>query len=585
VTIPDYLAELTAAEATAARVGSDGHYADRAVAHPEPWEASHPLPEGERPAFPIHELPEPLDAYAKALAWATQTPLALAAIMVLCVLATALAKVITVVVRPGWVEPVNLYGLVSLASGNRKSAVVSAVGKPLREHELDEGERLQIPIAQARSRREVAEKRLEKLKAKLATEDNRDEALRLQADVNELTERLLVDPDLQAPVAPRLLMDDTTPEKLAAMMADHHGRMGVLSAEGGIFQTIGGRYSDRQADSLDLFLKAHAGDDMPIDRIGRDTKALRAPALTIGVAVQPHVLSGIAAQPGFRGTGLLARYIYGVPESTVGRREIAPSPVPAWIKERYAGLITRALRLPIDGTPVALDVRAAAVFQSFERRLEPRLGPDGDLEHIADWGSKLAGLVARLAGLFHVVVCVGLGLRPWDQEVEQETVERAIRIAETFLIPHAKTAFAVMGADPALDEARHVLRVVRTWEDPTLTRRDLHQRLRARFPKPEHLDRPLAILVEHGFVRPMPAADPRPGRKASPTYEINPLLHTHNTRNTQNPPPPGSSEDSVHSVYRLGPAISSNGHSNSKDGEPDFSSIDSLEAEYEEVVL
>jgi hypothetical protein len=582
---PDYFAELAAAEATATHGGVNGKNPNQSSKHPEPWEPPHPLPEGERPEFPIQELPEPLSSIVNALAWATQTPLALAAIMVLCVLATALAKVIAVMVRPGWVEPVNLYGLVSLASGNRKSAVVSAVGKPLREHEIAEAERLQIAVAQARARREVAEKRLEKLKAKLATEDDRDEILRLQADVNDLTERLLVDPELQVPIAPRLLMDDCSPEKLAAMMTDHHGRMGVLSAEGGIFQIIAGRYSDRQADSLDLFLKAHAGDDMPIDRIGRETKALRAPALTIGVAVQPHVLSGIAAHPGFRGTGLVARYIYGVPESTVGRRQIAPTPVPASIEERYAGLITKALHLPIDATPVSLDAQAAQVFQAFERRLEPRLGPDGDLEHIADWGSKLAGLVARLSGLFHVVLCLGARLQPWDREIARDTVERSIRIAETFLIPHAKTAFAIMGADPALDHARHVLRYVLNWDGPTLTRRDLHQRLRASFPKPEQLDRPLAILVEHGYLRPAPTAENRPGRKASPTYEINPRIHTQNTQNTQNYPPAGSFEDSVHSVYAFGGEFSPNGHASRNASSPPFSSVESSEADHEEVLL
>jgi replicative DNA helicase len=581
----DYLGELASAEAAVQRVNLNGHGGEWSSHGSAFWESPHPLPEGQHPEFPVEELPEPLASFVKALACATQTPLALAAIMVLCVLATALAKVIAVLVRPGWVEPVNLYGVVSLASGNRKSAVVSAVGRPLRDYELAEGERLQIEIAQARSRREVAEKRLDKLKAKLANEDDRDASLVLQSDVNDLTERLLTDPDFLVPIAPRLLMDDTTPEKLAAMMTDHDGRMGVLSAEGGIFQTIGGRYSDRHADSLDLFLKAHAGDDMPIDRIGRDTKALRAPALTIGVAVQPHVLSGIAAHPGFRGTGLLARYIYGVPESTVGRRQIAPTPVAARIEERYTRLITAALHLPIEANPVSLDAQAAAVFQTFERRLEPRLGPDGDLEHIADWGSKLAGLVARLSGLFHVVLSLGDGIRPTNRAVDRETVERAIRIAEAFLIPHAKTAFALMGADPALDQARHVLRVIQTWDGFTLTRRDLHQRLRASFPKPEQLDRPLAILVEHGYLRPAPAAENRRGRKASPTYEINPLIHTRNPHNTQNAGPTRRFEDSVNSVYGSYSECAPNGHGSQNGSESTYTSVEASEADYEEVLL
>jgi hypothetical protein len=580
----DYLGELATAEKAVQPANINGRGSKSFLDRPEPWAPPHPLPEGERPEFPVEELPEPLASFVKALAWATQTPPALAAIMVLCALATALAKVVTVLVRAGWAEPVNLWGLVGLGSGNRKSAVESAVSRPLRDYELDDGERLLIAIAQARSRREVAEKRLEKLKTRLAHEDDRDESLRLQSDVNDLTEKLLTDPDLIAPVAPRLLMDDTSPEKLAAMMADHHGKMGVLSAEGGIFQTMAGRYKDKGAESLDLFLKAHAGDDMPIDRIGRDTKPLRAPALTIGVAVQPHVLTGILADPKFRGTGLLARFIYGLPESTVGRRQIAPGPVPSSLEEQYARLISTALHLPIEAREVSLGDQAAVVFKAFERRLEPRLGPDGDLEHIADWGSKLAGLVARLSGLFHAVHCLGDGVQPWDRPIAQETVECVIRIAESFLIPHAKTAFALMGADPALDQSRYVLRVVRGWEGPTLTRRDLHQRLRASFPKPELLDRPLAILEEHGYLRRVtPSAESRSGRKPSPIFEINPLIPTQNARNTPNAAAPERSEDSVHSVYRWGAACLPNG--DMAGNASDLASGEAWTVEYQEVTV
>jgi hypothetical protein len=82
---------------------------------------------------------------------------------------------------------------------------------------------------------------------------------------------------------------------------------------------------------------------------------------------------------------------------------------------------------------------------AFERDLEPRLGPDGDLEHLADWGSKLAGKVARRAGSLHVVQTVTEGGALRSRVVSAETMCAVIQIAESFLIPHAKTAFALMG--------------------------------------------------------------------------------------------------------------------------------------------
>jgi hypothetical protein len=173
-----------------------------------------------------------------------------------------------------------------------------------------------VTIAQTQARRAMEEKRLERFQRDYAREDDGAARLAIWSDIQDLVERLATDPQLQVPTAPRLLVDDVTTEKLAALMADNNGRIGVLSAEGGIFQTIAGRYKDKGTESLDLYLKGHSGDDMPIDRIGRPTKHLHAPALTMAVAVQPDVLAGLAAHPSFRGLGLLARFDYACPAAT-----------------------------------------------------------------------------------------------------------------------------------------------------------------------------------------------------------------------------------------------------------------------------
>jgi hypothetical protein len=250
--------------------------------------------------------------------------------------------------------------------------------------EAEAAERMRLEIAQAMSRRAVAEKKLEGLQKQLARTFDRDESLRLEGGADDLIRQLESEPGLQVRVAPRLLVDDITPERLADLMAEQGGRLAVLSAEGGIFQTMSGRYSEKRADSLDLFLKGHAGDDMPIDRIGRQTKHLTAPALTMALSVQPEVLVGLAAQPGFRGRGLLARFAYACPASIVGRRDIAPEPVPQRVEAAYKHLIGSIHALPQHGGTLSFSTQASAEFMMFERRLEPRLGIDGDLEHLQD---------------------------------------------------------------------------------------------------------------------------------------------------------------------------------------------------------
>jgi replicative DNA helicase len=520
---------------------------DSADAEDIPWLDPMPLLEGDRPPFPTSTLPAVLRAFVEALAEATQTPAALPAMLGLAAIATAAAKRVTVRVRNGWHEPVNLYVVVALDSGNRKSAVLREVAAPLRAYEREQARELAVEIAQVESRRKIAEKALERAQREASNPDGanywqaREEADRLARD-------LIESPELRVPRAPRLLVDDITPEKLAAMMLEHGGRMAVLSAEGGLFDIMSGRFSkDGKAPSLDLFLRGHAGDDLPVDRLGRTGGVLVNPALTMGLAVQLYVFRGLANRPGFRGTGALARYAFGLPTSFVGRRKVNPPPVPQEATDAYAKVVQGILALPLPdeaneqgALELVLSSEAAQRFLDFERALEPRLGSDGDLGHIADWGGKLAGLVARLAGLFHVVACAGNASSPGDRTISGATMQDAITLAREFLIPHAITAFGEMGADPVLEDARIVLRKLERWDDTTFSRRDLHQRsLKGRFRQPDELDRPLHILAAHGYIRPAvasPTEKPRRGRP-SDRYEINPALRSQNPQNPQKAQP------------------------------------------------
>ena len=128
------------------------------------------------------------------------------------------------------------------------------------------------------------------------------------------------------PPVPRLVADDVTPEAAASLLAEQGGRLAVLSAEGGIFATLAGRYSG--TPNLEVFLKGHAGDLLVVDRKGRDHEYVEHPALTLGLAVQPEVLTDIAAMPGFRGRGLLARILYALPPPPSAGARSAPRPHP-----------------------------------------------------------------------------------------------------------------------------------------------------------------------------------------------------------------------------------------------------------------
>jgi hypothetical protein len=278
-----------------------------------------------------------------------------------------------------------------------------------------------------------------------------------------------------------------------------------------------------------VFLKAHAGDPLRIDRVGRPAEYVRLPRLTLGLTVQRDVLRGLAALPSLRGRGLLARFLYALPESLLGRRDTQPQPVPAAVRAAYVANIESLLRLvparTADDAPcphvVPFSGAAQERMQDFLARLEPQLGPDGDLGHVADWGGKLGGVVARVAGLLHAATHRDA---PWCEAIQAGSVAAAITLAE-YLIAHARAAFAEMGADPDVESARHVLRWLERQGTEAFTRRDAYQGTKGRFKTVAALDPALRLLAAHDFVRERPAEDRtnRAGRKPSPIYDVNPL--------------------------------------------------------------
>ena len=127
----------------------------------------------------------------------------------------AIARNVQVSPRPGWYEPTNLYVIVALAPGQRKTPVFKAALRPVRTLERqrmrdwEEQERL-VEISGA-----IFEKRRKELVSEAAGDDELDPE-RLAAMMDELLAGL---GPTEAAAAPRLLTEDVTPEGLAGLLA------------------------------------------------------------------------------------------------------------------------------------------------------------------------------------------------------------------------------------------------------------------------------------------------------------------------------------------------------------------------------
>ncbi|WP_375538671.1 YfjI family protein [Streptomyces griseorubiginosus] len=487
---------------------------------PEVWEDPIPLTgRRERPPFPAHVLPAWLGEFVTAVAQETQTPVDLAGSIALAVLATAAGGRSVVHVRGNWREPTNLYTVVALPPANRKSAVFALLTNPLYEAEKQLKTAMKPVIVEAELTARLAKEAADRAAAKAASADGdkRDDMVATAVGLAQTADTLTV------PAEPVLLADDSTPETVTSLMAEQGGRLSVMSAEGGIFDIIAGRYSG--APNMEVFLKGHAGDRLRVNRQTR-REYIDAPALTIGLAVQPDVLKDIGKVKGFEGRGLLARFLYSLPVSTVGDREIITDPVPEETAAAYTEQVidlTLSLAEWTDPAVIQLSPEADTALIAYQKRIEPQLkARGGTLGHISNWAGKLAGATARMAALLHLADHGGGG---YAHPVTADTMSAAIELGQ-YYTAHALAVFDVMGADHTTARAHSVLETLRTQRWTEVSKRDLMVKLsRSEFPTAADLDPTLNLLEDHGYVRVQPIVRTGGrGRPPSPRYLVHPRL-------------------------------------------------------------
>ncbi len=476
---------------------------------------------GRLPRFPVDALPETLRAWVEAEATATQTPPELAAAIVIAVLSTITAKHFDVQVKPGWVEPLSLYMLAAMLPGERKSQVFKDASKRLREWEKTRAEAMKATIAAAVTARTIKEKRLDALITKAAKGDTNS------ANAGQEAQELAIElAESYIPVAPLLSVDDVTPEKLSSLMYEHGGRMAVMSAEGGIFDTIAGRYANG-IPNIEVLLKGHAGDDLRVDRVNRAPLHIQSPTLTMCICAQPEVLQGLTSKPTFAGRGLLARFLYVLPTSLMGSRDVSPPPVPREVTAAYEKLVSSLLsrtnrerkQREIAAERLTLSPEAVEGVHGFMRRIEVQLGPGGDLEQIRDWGAKAAGALVRIAALLHLADSFESSESFEQGVVSRRDLDESEKIL-LFFLSHSMAAFRVMGMDSTLANARKLLNWIQRNQFDTFSKRDAQQKNRALFKTASDLDPVLKTLEEHGYIRRARSAPT--GGRPSPTFEVNP---------------------------------------------------------------
>lgn len=481
------------------------------------WDAPMLFEEVETPLIPASLLPGAFGRFALALANAAEIPEALSVMTILGAISAAAAKLFEVSPNAGWGEPVNIYTMIVLPPANNKSLVIRSAMQPIDSWEFGKRQALAAAIRDAQSERKNQESQILSLRAKAAKETNPDKQKDLFWKVKQLEANLTV-----VPVAPQIYLNDVTPETLATAVCEQNGRIGLISDEGGIIETMGGLYSKGHAN-YDILLKGIDGGRMRLKRKDRDLDVN--PILTIALVVQPQILRNMSDHKALQGRGLRERFLFVLPQSRLGYRTLETAPVPTDIATAYHQAMQQLLDIePKSDCGIELPRRltlaadAKAAWQSFRHEVEAMLRPDGKLSPCQGWGGKIVGFSLRIAGLMHVAehgeskLQIGVG-----------TMQNALTMAR-LLIDHALAAFGQMQDDQPTEDAKAVLAWITQAGAASFRRSDCLRKFHGRFTTKKRFDAALAVLIDRSVIGPVRAETTTAGKRGTMLYDVNPTL-------------------------------------------------------------
>ena len=427
------------------------------------------------PCFDPEWLPEPLRAMCEALAANLSVPLDLPACIGLGVASACGCGKICLNIREDWTEHGQLYMLVVMDSGSKKTPTFKKMTDVLFQTQAEENQRRAVQIKQDEAEVEV-------LKAEKA------EAIKKRntAKAREMAEKIANFPALY-PMR-RFIDSNVTPEAYPEIMLENNGATAILDDEGDLFELLAGRYQD--APTLDPFLKGYNGGTLESHRRGRPLVVVPKANLSVLILAQPFVADGIFSNPRMVGKGLVPRFLIARPEPI---REYKPEPpIPAKVKADYKAALCKMMGV---GTHCfTLSAEAHRLFMEFQN--EWREKQFDEWEPLRRYGfiGKIDANLARLA-------CT---LKLWsgvnNDEIPAQLMRNAIAINRYF-IGHT---LHMLGPTAKLSErARLVLEYLCRAGERIVNERDTKQAMTKKkgFRNAVIVEQAIAELVENGFVK------------------------------------------------------------------------------------
>ena len=441
--------------------------------------------------FPVNALPPILGDMADAIAITTSTDVAMAGTSILSAVSYCFSGVYRMSAKRDHTEPLVLDTLTIAEPSFKKSPVISMIKRPYIQFAHDWNENNKQDIFKSQAERKLLEGKLEALEKK--KDVTAEEIAKLQTEISNIPLNNFR----------RIVVDDITPESLVHQL-EENGTLQMISDEAGMLGNFSGRYSNN-VPNLDLLLKSWNGETYISDRATRGSIVLKKPYMSICLACQPYVFDSMINNSAFRGSGLIARFLYCFPVSNIGTRKYDTQAVPEKVTEDYKNLVYKLLGTKFtyhDEKELYLhfDSKAYGEFVDFyNRHIEPMLVTD--MAFCKDWGGKYHGELLRLCGIIHCVKCALNDKNPVETRVGIDTFCNAIEIGEYFR-EQAIYAYSLGDVDIATVKAERVLNKIRSKAIREVRQNELHHLCRSTlFKNAQDFNETVDMLEEYGYIR------------------------------------------------------------------------------------
>lgn len=412
---------------------------------------------------------------------------------------------------PSWAEPSVLWcGSVGDPSSGKSPGADPVLGA-LRHAERDMAEGFPDVLARWRADAERAKAVEDKWKGDVKT------AVKEGMPAPPLPDDATVAPE---PVPPRLVVADTTPEALAAVLAANpRGVMATRDELAGWLDSFT-RYGP--GSSRSMWIEAFGARSYRIDRVKNGAAPLMIPALAVSVfgTTQPEKLAEMLKDTD---DGLASRFLWVWP------RPVEPSepsrPIDFDLPRRAFDRLRRLQWADAEHTPVTLPVQRAGVdaLNSFRTDNARATRETGGL--LASAMGKAPGLVLRLALVLEHLWWAAKSEAEPPAEVSGRAVLGAVALWEVYFRPMAARVYGDAALPPAERNAATLARRIRKEGADRVNLRAARRQWRLPgLSTAEAMSAAALVLVEAGAL--MPAAvtdDPRPGRPSS-DFLVNPKL-------------------------------------------------------------